>query len=171
MVKRDKMATVAQGEKHNLLPQADLAGEMEQLQEELRLERDRHLRTLADFKNYRRHIEKDGNKLAEEGIREILRSLLSIVDDVENALKWTGHGEPALVKGVTAIHQKLMGLLGAHGVRAFDAKGKPFTPDLHEAVAVTERPDLESGTVTEVLRQGYLWNDELLRPAQVQVSE
>ena len=165
------MATLAQGAKHNLLPQADLVGEMEQLQEELRTERDRHLRTLADFKNYRRHVEKEGNKLAEEGIREILRSLLSVVDDLENALKWTGHGEQALVKGVPIIHQKLMALLVTHGVRTIDSAGKAFTPDLHEAVAVSERPDLESGTVIGVLRKGYLWNDELLRPAQVQVSE
>lgn len=165
------MAIRAQAETHDLLPQADLAGEIEQLQEELRNERDRTLRTLADFKNYRRHIEKDGNKLADEGIREILRSLLSVVDDLENALKWSGHGEQALVNGVSVINQKLVALLESQGVRVFDSLGKPFNPDMHEAVSVVDRASVESGTVTEVLRQGYLWNDELLRPAQVQVSE
>lgn len=165
------MATLPQGKKHDLLPQADLAGEIERLQEDLRNERDRHLRTLADFKNYRRRVERDGNKLAEEGKREVLRSLLSIVDDLDNALRWTSHGEQALVKGVPIIRQKLVALLEAQGVRAFDSVGKPFTPDLHDAVAVTERTDVEPGTVVEVLRQGYLWKDELLRPAQVQVAE
>jgi molecular chaperone GrpE len=155
----------------HLLPQADLAGEIEQLQEALRTERDRHLRTLADFKNYRRRIERDGNKLADEGKREVLRSLLSIVDDLDNALRWSNHGEQALVKGVPIIQQKLIALLETYGVRPFESVGTPFTPDLHEAVSMTQSDDVKPGTVTEVLRRGYFWKDELLRPAQVQVAE
>jgi molecular chaperone GrpE len=165
------MAIPGQAEHYHLLPQADLAGEIEQLREELRNERDKHLRTLADLKNYRRRVERDGAKVAEQGKREVLHSLLGIVDDLENALRWTGHGEKALAKGVPIIHQKLVALLESQGVRAFDSVGKSFTPDLHEAVSVTERPNVEAGTITEVLRRGYLWKDELLRPAQVQVAE
>ncbi len=157
--------------KLHLLPQADLAGEIEQLQEALRNERDRHLRTLADFKNYRRRIEREGNNIADEAKREVLRSLLGIVDDLDNALRWTSHGEQALVKGLPIIQQKLIALLETYGVRPFESVGTPFTPDLHEAVSVTERDDVKPGTVTEVLRKGYFWKDELLRPAQVQVAE
>ena len=165
------MSTFAQREPLSLLPQADLAAEIEGLRGDLRTERDRHLRTLADFKNYRRRIEREGNKIAEEGNREVLRSLLTIVDDLENALQWTSHGEQALVQGVQIIHKKIVALLEAHGVRSFDSLGMPFTPDLHQAVAVTERASVEPGTVVKVLQQGYLWKDELLRPAQVQVVE
>ncbi len=164
-------STRVQREPYSLLPQADLAAEIEGLREDLRTERDRHLRTLADFKNYRRRIERDGNKIAEEGNREVFRSLLTIVDDLDNALQWTSHGEQALATGVTIIHKKIVALLEVHGVRSFDSLGMPFTPDLHQAVAVTERASVEPGTVVEVLRQGYLWKDELLRPAQVQVAE
>jgi len=166
-----KMLSYAQRESHSLLPQADLGAEIEGLREDLRTERDRHLRTLADFKNYRRRIEREGNKIAEEGNREVLRSLLAIVDDLDNALQWTGHGEQALVEGLPMIHKKIVALLKAHGVRSFESLNMPFTPDLHQAVAVTERANVEPGTVVEVLRQGYLWKDELLRPAQVQVAE
>lgn len=165
------MATLAQRDRYTLLPQADLAAENEGLREDLRIERDRHLRTLADFKNYRRRVERDGNKIAEEGNREVLRSLLDIVDDLDNALKWTSQGEQALVKGVPVIHKKLIALLEAQGVRPFDSAGKPFTPDLHQAVAVTKHAHVEPGTIVEVLRRGYLWKDALLRPAQVQVAE
>ena len=165
------MSTRAQREPYSLLPQADLAAEIEGLREDLRTERDRHLRTLADFKNYRRRIERDGNKIAEEGNREVLRSLLDIVDDLDNAIRWTNQGEQALAKGVPIIHKKIIALLEAHGVRSFDSIGMPFTPDLHQAVAVAEGANVEPGTVVKVLRQGYLWKDELLRPAQVQVAE
>ena len=164
------MAPLARGNILNLLPEADLAGEIERLQEDLRIERDRHLRALADFKNYRRRIERDGNAIADEGKREMVRDLLVIVDDLDHALRWKSHGEQALEKGVQSIHQKLVALLETYGVRPFDALGKPFTPDLHEAVSVAKRADVDPGTVLEVVRQGYLLNDALLRPAQVQVS-
>ena len=58
------------------------------MREQLHQERDRHLRALADFKNYRRRIEREGNKSAEAGKREIILPLLGIVDDLERTLKW-----------------------------------------------------------------------------------
>ena len=48
--------------------------------------------------------------------------------------------------------------------------GRPFTPELHEAVAVAENAGVESGIIVDELRRGYVWNDELLRPAQVRVA-
>jgi molecular chaperone GrpE len=103
----------------NLLPPADLAGEIERLQECLRTERDRNLRTLADFKNYRRRVERDGSKLAEEGKRVIILPLLDIIDDVEKAMQWASDAERPVVKGVRIIHKKLLALLETHGVLPF----------------------------------------------------
>lgn len=164
------MAAPVQEHNLNLLPPADLAGEIERLREDLRNERDRNLRTLADFKNYRRRIERDGNKLAEEGKREIILPLLDILDDMEKALHWATNEKQPLAKGVRIIHQKLLALLEAHGVLPFDSVGTVFNHDRHEAVALAEHEDLEPGTVVDELRRGYLWNNELLRPAQVRVA-
>lgn len=145
--------------------------EIERLQENLREERDRHLRTLADFKNYRRHIERDGNKLADQGKREIILSLLDIIDDMEKALQWAGNGELTMMKGVRNIYQKLLALLETLGVLPFDSAGTLFNHHLHEAVGVAEHEDIAPGTVVDELRRGYLWKNELLRPAQVRVAE
>jgi molecular chaperone GrpE len=164
------MATLTQENEPTFLPTADLEGEIEKLQENLREERDRHLRTLADFKNYRRHIERDGNKLADDGKREIILSLLDIIDDMEKALQWAGDGEQTLVQGVRNIHQKILALLETLGVLPFDSVGTLFNPDLHEAVGVAEHKDIAPGTVVDELRRGYLWKNELLRPAQVRVA-
>jgi len=164
------VATLAQEHEYDLLPAADLEGEIERLQENLREERERHLRTLADFKNYRRRIERDGNKLAEDGKREIILSLLDIIDDMEKALQWTGDGEQTLMQGVRNIHQKLLALLETLDVLPFDSVGTPFNPDLHEAVGVAEHKDIAPGTVVDELRRGYLWKNEFLRPAQVRVA-
>jgi molecular chaperone GrpE len=154
----------------NLLPPADLAVEIQRLLEDLINERDRNLRTLADFKNYRRRIERDGNKLAEEGKRAIILPLLDIIDDMEKALHWVSNDKQPFAMGMRIIHQKLLGLLETHGVLPFKSVGTPFNHDLHEAVAMAEHENLESGTVVDELRRGYLWNNELLRTAQVRVA-
>ncbi len=153
----------------NLLPPADLAGEIERLHEVLIIERDRNLRTLADFKNYRRRVERDGKKLAEEGKREIIISLLDIMDDIDKAMHWSGDAGQPMAEGLRMIRKKLLALLETNGVLPFESAGAPFNHDLHEAVAMVERRDLESGTVVDELRRGYLWNNEVLRHAQVRV--
>lgn len=164
------MASRAQEHDYDLLPPVDLEEEIARLQQDLRKERDRHLRTLADFKNYRRRIERDGNKLAEDGKREILLPLLDVIDDMEKALQWADDGEQALAQGVRNFHQKLLALLQTQGVLPFESVGTLFDHDRHEAVAVVENQEVEPGTVVDELRRGYLWKNELLRPAQVRVA-
>jgi len=160
-------------QEHNLslLPPADLAGEIETLRGDLRKERDQHLRTLADFKNYRRRIERDGNKLAGEGKRTVMLPLLDIIDDMERALRYALDEELAVVQGLQIIHHKLLAVLETNGVFPFESVGTPFNHDRHEAVAMAQHTDSEPGTVVDELRRGYLWNDELLRAAQVRVAE
>jgi len=157
-------------DEQNLLPPADLAGEIEQLREDLRLERDRNLRTLADFKNYRRRIEREGNKLAEEGKREIILPLLDIIDDMEKALQWASSPDQPSVKIVRIIHQKCLSLLETHGILPFKSVGTLFDHTLHEAVAMAKHEGSQPGTIVDELRRGYLWNSKLLRPAQVRVA-
>lgn len=164
------MAARVQEHDLNLLPPADLAGEIDTLRDDLRNERDRNLRTLADFKNYRRRVERDGNKLAKEGERAIILPLLDIVDDMEKALHWVSNEKQPFAKGVRIIHQKLLALLEAHGVLSFDSVGTAFNHERHEAVAMAQHEDCEPGTVVDELRRGYLWKNEVLRPAQVRVA-
>jgi molecular chaperone GrpE len=154
----------------NLLPPADWAAEIQRLQEELLHERDRNLRTLADFKNYRRRIERDGNKIAEESKRRMMLPLLDIIDDMEKALQCANDAEQPFVKGLQIIYQKLLALLKMYGVLPFESVGTPFNHDLHEAVAMAKHKGSEPGTVIDELRRGYLWNNELLRAAQVRVA-
>jgi molecular chaperone GrpE len=157
-------------QERNLLPPADLGGEIERLKDDLSIERDRNLRTLADFKNFRRRVERDALKSAEEGKRGVILPLLDIIDDMEKALRWASDAERPVVKGLQIIQKKLFALLEAHGVVPFESTGSSFNHDRHEAVAIADHEDREPGTVVEELRRGYLWNKELLRAAQVRVA-
>ena len=139
---------------NNLLPPADLLGEIEKLQGDLSAERDRYLRIMADFKNYRRRIEHEGSKIAEENKRGMVLPLLDIIDDMEKALEWASGEEQPVVKGVQIIHKKLLALLETNGILPFKSAGTPFNHELHEAVAMTEHEDCEPGTVVDELRRG-----------------
>jgi molecular chaperone GrpE len=155
----------------SLLPPADLATEIQGLQEELLNERDRHLRSLADFKNYRRRTEQDMDKLAEEGKRSLLLGLLEVIDDIENALQYINDADQPFAKGLRNIHKKFLTLLEVQGVIPFESLGNLFNHNLHEAVAMVKNEGGEQGVVVDDLRRGYLWKNELLRPAQVRVAE
>lgn len=144
---------------------------IQKLQEELINERDRTLRTLADFSNYRRRVERDSTKLAGEGKREIILPLLDIIDDLENAMRWASGKKEPFERGVRNIHKKILSLLESHGVIPFVSIGIPFNHNLHEAVAMTRHEGSEPGIVVGELRRGYFWNNELLRTAQVRVAE
>jgi molecular chaperone GrpE len=154
----------------NLLPPADLAGEIERLHEDLQNERDRNLRTLADFANYRRRVEVDGTRLSDEGKRAIILPLLGIIDDMEKALQWASREKQPFARGVNVIHHKLLALLEARGVLPFESIGTAFDHDRHEAIAIVEDDDCGPGTVVDELRRGYLLHNKLLRHAQVRVT-
>jgi len=153
-----------------LLAPVDLESEIQRLHDELIDERDRNLRTLADFNNYRRRIEREGNKIVEEGTRRMILPLLDIIDDMEKALESAESTKLPYVKGLQMIHNKFLSVLESFGVIPFDCVGLPFDHNLHEAVSMATHEGGEPRTVMNVLRPGYLLNNELLRAAQVRVS-
>jgi len=155
---------------HNLLPPAELALEIQKLQDDLMHEREKNLRTLADFTNFRRRIERNDKTAVEEETRKIIVPFLDIVDDLEKALKWMSKDEPVSANGVRLIHHKLLVQLESLGVIPFDCVGEPFDHDLHEAVAIEKNTECDSGIVTDELRRGYRRNSVLLRAAQVRIA-
>lgn len=153
-----------------LLPPADLADEIIRLKEELENEQDRNLRTLADFKNFRRRIEREGNKIAYDSKRKIMLSLLIIADDLEKALQSAGKSKSPLVSGVQSIYQKLNELIELNGVSPINCIGEPFDHNFHEAVIMSDSEDVKPGNIISELRRGYFMDNELLRASQVNVS-
>jgi molecular chaperone GrpE len=148
----------------------DEGTELAALQEELRREHDRYLRALADFDNYRRRVDRDRAQMARAGVRELVTPLLEIIDDFERALEHLGPDADGMGEGLRAIHRRLLGLLERHGITPFESRGQPFDPTLHEAVGSDESAEYGPGVVTDELRRGYRWGDEVLRPARVRVA-
>jgi molecular chaperone GrpE len=145
--------------------------EREQLRADVRREHDMYLRALADFDNYRRRIDRDRAKTAASGKREIILSLLEVLDGFDRALPYVAAEASSVAEGVQAIHRSLLDLLEAQGVTTLNTVGEVFDPVRHEAVGAVQSDAYPPGTVTEEVQRGYLLGDELLRPARVRVAQ
>ena len=129
-------------------------------------------RAQAEFTNYRKRQERERELMRFEAVGRIVKRYLPIVDDLERALQnrpTEGEGA-AWADGIELIYRKLMGILEAEGVTRIEAEGQEFDPNLHEAVMQTESDEYESGVIVEVLQNGYMLGDRVLRPAMVLVA-
>lgn len=129
-------------------------------------------RERADFSNYKRRVERDGAQAYQNALSSVLKKHLVILDDLERALKTRPNdGDGATwADGVALIHRKLVNLLEQEGVRRMEAENELFDPNRHEAIMLEDSSDHTSGQIIEVIQQGYLLGDRVIRPALVRVA-
>ena len=142
--------------------------EVNRLQAEIADLRDRSVRTLADFDNFRKRAEREREEQRRYALSEVLRDFLAINDNIALALQAGGTAED-VKRGVEMIGKQLRDLLRRYGVEEVAAQGERFDPAIHEAVSRAEDPHVLEPTVSEVLRRGYRVHERLLRPAMVKV--
>lgn len=124
------------------------------------------LRVTAEYANYRKRVERDRSLAADQATASVLISLLPVLDDFDRARE---HGD--LIGPFGAVAEKLIADLGKYGLMAFGAKGDPFDPKRHEAVAHATSAEVTEPTCVEILRRGYQVGDRLLRAAMVAVAD
>jgi molecular chaperone GrpE len=139
------------------------------LQAELADLRDRSIRTLADFENYRRRSDREREDLRRFAVADALRDMLPVVDNLERALAAGGTVED-LKLGVELTLRQFKDLLRQRGIVEVPAVGEPFDPAVHEAVAREEAAGVSVPTVTAEMQRGYALHGKLLRPALVRVA-
>jgi molecular chaperone GrpE len=127
------------------------------------------LLAMADFENYKKRSERHNRDMAEHKRRDLLKSLLPVIDNLERALSYDGP-ENGLREGVSQTLKGFEALLASQGVKPLSVKGAPFDPAFAEAIATQPSPDGD-GIVVEEAQKGYTIGDELLRPAKVVVSK
>lgn len=147
----------------------DSSVDVGRLEQELADLRDRSIRTLADFDNYRKRAERERQDLKRYAWMEPMRDFLEVVDNLERAAAAAGSAED-LQQGVEMILRQLDEVLRRHGVVAIESQGLPFDPALHEAVSRQESAAVSEPTVAEELQKGYRLHERLLRPARVLVA-
>jgi molecular chaperone GrpE len=148
---------------------AALTAERDQIAAEKADLKDRLLRTLADFDNFRRRAERDRSEYVQFATMELLRDLIPILDDFRRAVK-VETADKEYAKGIELIDQRLFETLKKAGLEPIEAAGKPFNPNLHQAVDRVQSEEWPDQTVLEEYQSGYNFKGKLLRPAMVKVA-
>ena len=127
-------------------------------------------RLQADMDNFRRRQARRADEAIAAERERLLRHFLPLVDGLERALHHSSQDDASLQEGVEALRRQLMNLLKAENVAPIEALGRPFDPELHEAIAAVPA-DAEAGTIVDQIESGYKLKDKLLRPAKVVVAQ
>lgn len=142
------------------------------LEEECLQLRDKYLRFYAEFENYKKRVQKEKEELVKYGNESLLYEILSVLDNLEMALKHsTNSVSDGLVKGVEITLREFLRITEKFGMTVIPALGRAFDPAVHHAMSQVERDDLEDNTVAEEFRKGFMLEDKVLRPSLVLVSK
>lgn len=153
-------------------PAAEELPEPERLKQRIGELEDRLLRTAADFDNYRKRQARHYDDMVKAASDRVLTDLLEVVDNFRRALATAGDkGDvEAYRKGTEMIYDQMNGLLGKYDVTPIEAVGRPFDPNLHEALMQVPSEEYPEGTVAIEMSRGYKRGDRVLRHAKVGVS-
>lgn len=136
---------------------------------------ERLLRTTADFDNFKKRAAREKQDASKYATESLLGKIIPVLDNFEMALaaaqNSSANGLKSLQDGVAMIHSQLKSVLAESGLEEVESAGKPFDPNLHEAVSQQESANVPEGHVLQQLRKGYKIRERLLRPATVIVAK
>jgi len=152
----------------------DLKGLHEEKLAEIAEKEDAQLRLQAEFENFRRRGLKEKQESFKFGHQNLVKDLLSAVDNLERALEHGAQNAGAEVKGildgVEMVYREILGTLAKHAVQEIQAEGQVFDPAVHEAMGQIPNGAVPPNTVLQVLQKGYVIHDRMIRPSRVIVS-
>lgn len=135
---------------------------------------EKYLRTYADFDNYRKRTQRDLADFRLYANEQLALELLPVIDHLGLAIKHAGVAEEnvqGLREGVELVYKQLRDVLEKFGIKSFESWGEPFDPAKHDAMMQVERDDVPANVVVQVMNEGYLYHDKVLRHAKVGVSK
>jgi molecular chaperone GrpE len=147
---------------------------IEKLQDELAIEKDRHIRLFAEFDNYKKRTSKERLELIQTAGKEVVVSMLPVLDDFERALKQMENAQDvtAVKDGVKMIYNKFKTTLEQKGLKEMQAIQQEFNADVHEAITEIPAPtDDLKGKVIDQVEKGYYLFDKIIRFAKVVVGK
>ena len=142
---------------------------MEQLAQMLAESSDKYLRLAAEYDNYRKRTAKEKENLYSAAKADTVKPFLDVYDNLVRGAAQYPEGDPNRT-GLEMICKQFVEVLAKLGVTEIDALGKPFDPQLHNAVMHVEDEEIEESTVVEVFQKGFIMGDKVLRFAMVKVA-
>jgi molecular chaperone GrpE len=127
-------------------------------------------RTQADFQNFRKRVDRDNDSFKVSTKGDIIKKVLPVLDDLERALQ-NRPTDDAWASGIELVVRKFQNILEMEGVKKIEAKGVAFDPNFHEAISHEPSDEVESGYVIDVVQNGYVIGERVIRPALVRVAQ
>ncbi|MDN5352180.1 MAG: molecular chaperone GrpE [Clostridiales bacterium] len=145
---------------------------IQELEASLEAMNDKYLRLTAEYQNYRKRVEKEKADIYRFGTEKLIADMLPIMDNFERALTAaeSAGADEKITSGIELIKKSLDALFEKNGVKKIEALGATFDPERHHAVLAEEKEGVESDQVIEVLQDGYVLNEKVIRPSMVKVS-
>lgn len=132
--------------------------------------KDSWMRSQAEFQNYKKRLERDNEMMRAHMKGDIVKKILPVLDDMERALQNRPVDE-SWANGIELIVRKFQSTLDGEGVKRIEAEGAEFDPNFHEAISHEPNEEVESGHVIEVVQNGYMLGERVIRPALVRVAQ
>ena len=148
--------------------------DLERLKAELEESKDKYLRKVAEFENFKRRNAKERLELIQTAGRDVITDMLDVLDDCDRAQKQLDASTDAvgIKEGVMLVFNKLRNTLQSKGVKAMETTGQEFNVDLHEAITEITAPSEELiGKILDEVMKGYYLNDKIIRHAKVVVGK
>lgn len=152
-------------------PLTDLEEKLAASQAEASDYQDRMLRMAAELDNYKKRAARDLDDIKKYATENLIRQLLTVVDNLERAIASASADKQSVVDGVALTLAEINKILETHYVSPIQALGEPFDPTFHQAMCQEESADQPPNTVVQEFQKGYLMHDRLLRPTMVVVSK
>ena len=156
-------------EKKEKKESARLAEELSKKEAELAEAKDKYLRMMAEYDNYRKRSQKERDGIYTDAVSDVLGAILPIADNLERAAQYKEEPEK-VAQGLQMISKSLSELLAKFGVEQFGEAGDTFDPNLHNAIMHAEDEAYGEGEILEVFQRGYRKGDRIIRYAMVKVA-
>ncbi len=140
-----------------------------QLEAQLEEEKDKLLRTAAEYANFRGRTEREKAQIYASAVSDTITQLLPVADSMDRALEAAKDAPEEFKKGLNMISSQLDKTFEKLGIEAFGELGDEFNPELHNAISTIDDAELKSNTVSQVFQRGYKSNDKVIRHCMVQV--
>jgi molecular chaperone GrpE len=148
--------------------------ELDQVKAELTEQKDKYLRLMAEFDNYKRRTAKERVELIQTAGKDVIVSLLDVLDDCDRAEKQLAISDDINLQkeGIQLVFNKIRSTMQAKGLTSMESIGKDFDVELHEAITEVPAPnEKQKGKVIDEITKGYLLNEKIIRFAKVVVGK
>ena len=169
----DEQEIISENEEDVHEEQHEEENEVDVLKEQIEEEKNKYLRLLADYDNFKRRATLDKESLQKYQSQKVLTNLIPVLDNFSRAIAVEPKSDEArtMMEGMDMIYRSLVDALKSEGLVEIEALDQEFDPNFHQAIMTGSDEDKPSGIVLEEMQKGYILKDRVLRPSMVKVNE